>query len=118
MSKLRFSVHLGASYIWIFIYINNKINVFSKNTSLFSFSLIILWLNVCTYLNIVCTATIVLQSASESSSAEFESSLFTTTTFSDNVIPARSKSSKLQSQNALLSQTFYGRDSKIHLKTN
>lgn len=49
-----------------------------------------------TYLNIVWTATIVLQSAKESSSAEFESSLFTTTTFSASVIPALSKSSRLQ----------------------
>lgn len=52
-----------------------------------------------TYLNIVCTATIVLQSASVSSSAEFDNSLFTTTTFSASVIPARSKSSKLQQTN-------------------
>lgn len=49
-----------------------------------------------TYLNIVCTATMVLQSASESSSAELDSSLFTTTTFSANVIPARNRSSKLK----------------------
>lgn len=48
-----------------------------------------------TYLNIVCTATMVLQSAKVSSSAEFDSSLFTTTTFSARVIPALSKSSKL-----------------------
>jgi hypothetical protein len=48
------------------------------------------------YLNIVCTATMVLQSASVSSSAELDISLFTTTTFSDRVIPARSKSSRLK----------------------
>lgn len=50
------------------------------------------------YLNIVCTATIVLQSASESSSAEFDNSLLTTTTFSATVMPALSKSSRLHSQ--------------------
>lgn len=47
-----------------------------------------------TYLNIFCTATIVLQSDRLSSSAEFDSSLLTTTTFSASVIPPRSKSSK------------------------
>lgn len=49
-----------------------------------------------TYLNIVCTATIVLQSDRESSSAELDNSLFTTTTFSAKVIPALSRSSKLK----------------------
>lgn len=47
-----------------------------------------------TYLNIFCTATIVLQSDRLSSSAEFDSSLLTTTTFSASVIPPRNKSSK------------------------
>ena len=55
------------------------------------------WFNILSsYLNIVCTATMVLQSASVSSSAELDISLFTTTTFSDRVMPARSKSSRLQ----------------------
>lgn len=47
-----------------------------------------------THLNMVCTATIVLQSARVSSSAELLSSLFTTTTFSAKVIPARRRSSR------------------------
>jgi len=54
------------------------------------------WFIILSYLNIVCTATMVLQSASVSSSAELDISLFTTTTFSDRVMPARSKSSRLQ----------------------
>lgn len=45
---------------------------------------------------IVCTATIVLQSDRVSSSAEFDASLLTITTFSATLIPARSKSSRLQ----------------------
>lgn len=40
----------------------------------------------------------VLQSANVSSSAEFDSSLFTTTTFSANNIPALKRSSKLQTK--------------------
>lgn len=47
-----------------------------------------------TNLNIFWTATIVLQSERLSSSAEFDCSLLTTTTFSANVIPPRSKSSR------------------------
>lgn len=47
-----------------------------------------------TYLNIFCTATIVLQSDKLSSSAEFDSSLLTTTTLSASVMPPRSKSSR------------------------
>lgn len=50
--------------------------------------------SICFYLNIVCTATIVLQSDRLSSSAEFDNSLLTTTTFSAKVMPARSKSSR------------------------
>lgn len=50
----------------------------------------------------VCTATIVLQSARLSSSAEFDNSLFTTTTFSARVIPALNKSSKLKCTNETL----------------
>jgi hypothetical protein len=53
------------------------------------------------YLNMVCTATMVLQSANVSSSAEFDISLFTTTTFSARVIPARSKSSRLKTMKDL-----------------
>lgn len=49
-----------------------------------------------TYLNIVCTLRIVLQSASVSSSAELLSSLFTTTTVSASTMPARTKSSRLE----------------------
>lgn len=49
-----------------------------------------------TYLNIVWTATIVLQSERVSSSAELFSSLFTTTTFSAKLIPARRRSSRLE----------------------
>lgn len=52
------------------------------------------WESIGTYLNIVCTATMVLQSPRVSSSAELEISLFTTTTFSASVIPARNKSSR------------------------
>lgn len=54
-------------------------------------------LNTCTsiYLKMVWTATIVLQSASVSSSAEFDDSLFTITMLSARLIPARSKSSIL-----------------------
>ena len=46
-------------------------------------------------LNIVCTATIVLQSARVSSSNEFELSLLTMTTLSARVIPAVNRSSRL-----------------------
>lgn len=56
------------------------------------------------YLNIVCTATIVLQSARLSSSAELDNSLLTTTTFSAKVIPARSRSSKLKNGKIFLWQ--------------
>lgn len=55
------------------------------------------------YLNMVCTATIVLQSAKVSSSAELDSSLLTTTTFSARDIPALSKSSRLQNIQTQLS---------------
>ena len=47
----------------------------------------------------VCTATIVLQSASVSSSNELELSLLTTTTLSARLIPARSRSSRLKIEN-------------------
>lgn len=47
------------------------------------------------YLNIVWTATMVLQSASVSSSAEFDDSLLTMTMLSARLMPARSKSSIL-----------------------
>ena len=51
------------------------------------------------YLKMVCTATIVLQSASVSSSNELELSLLTTTTLSARLIPARSRSSRLKIEN-------------------
>ena len=53
------------------------------------------------YLNIVCTATIVLQSASVSSTDEFELSLLTITTLSARLIPALNKSSRLKNDNKM-----------------
>ncbi len=50
------------------------------------------------YLKMVCTATMVLQSASVSSPSELELSLLTITTLSARLMPARSKSSKLSAQ--------------------
>ena len=50
-------------------------------------------------LKMVCTATMVLQSVNVSSSSEFEASLFTITTLSAWLIPARSRSSNLKQHN-------------------
>ena len=47
-------------------------------------------------LKMVCTPTMVLQSASVSSSAELDVSLLTTTTFSVALMPALSRSSRLK----------------------
>lgn len=85
--------------MYILLYYQKQFDI--TKTSFYSIPNKLLWnINVFqkenTYLNIVCTATMVLQSANVSSSAEFDSSLFTTTTFSANNIPALKRSSKLK----------------------
>lgn len=59
-----------------------------------TFQILIFHFSYLTYSTIFYTATIVLQSERLSSSAKFDYSLFTTTTFSTSAIPPRSKSSE------------------------